>query len=390
MMRERPTILFVDDEPRVLEGLALTLRRRFDVTTAASGVEALAIMNERPSFAAVVSDMRMPIMDGATFLARARESWPDTVRLLLTGESDLESAIHAVNEGQIFRFLTKPCPPELLIKSLEGAVEQHRLVTAERELLEETLRGSIRALVDLLALTSPLAFGRALRVKRLVERLAAALGLADVWALDVAALLSQIGFVALPPSIVEKIVAGRPLALHEQEMADKTPGLALHLLDAIPRLEPVREILASHVRPFVEGTPAHVGHSGEHLPIGARVLRVALDYDHLEGTGLAADRIVATLRARPGGYDPSVLAVLDRLPALSGQDSPRSMTLAELAPGLVVAEDIKASNGTLLIARGHELTEGSLLRLRNFAFSVGVREPLQVSVPELVAKRGRS
>ena len=107
-MKGNPKILCVDDEPAVLEGLKMNLRRRFDVLTATSGAAALEVLEREEGIAVLMSDMRMPSMDGATLLAKARERWPFVVRLLLTGQADMNSAISAVNEGQIFRFLTKP------------------------------------------------------------------------------------------------------------------------------------------------------------------------------------------------------------------------------------------------------------------------------------------
>ena len=138
---EPTNILCVDDEPRVLEGLALALRKDYRVHTASSGEEGLQKLKEVKGIAVVVSDMRMPVMDGATFLKRVMRNHPEITRMLLTGEPGRDAAVQAVNEGQIFRFLTKPCPPEQLKTALEAAVIQHRLITAERVLLEETLIG---------------------------------------------------------------------------------------------------------------------------------------------------------------------------------------------------------------------------------------------------------
>jgi DNA-binding NtrC family response regulator len=139
MRAATPSILCVDDEPRVLDGLRLTLRRGFEVLTATSGAEGLAMLKRMAGAAAVISDMRMPGMDGAAFLTQVKDQWPDSTRLLLTGETGRDAAIAAVNEGQIFRFLTKPCAPENLVAAVEAAVRQHELVTAERLLLQQTV-----------------------------------------------------------------------------------------------------------------------------------------------------------------------------------------------------------------------------------------------------------
>jgi len=135
----RPTLLCVDDEPHVLAGLTDVLRRKFDVTTATSGSEGLHVLVDRGPFMLVMSDFAMPGMNGAQFLAQVRHAAPDTVRLLLTGQATLDDTIAAVNDGNIFRFLKKPCSPPDLIRVLEDGVEQARLVTADQRLIERKL-----------------------------------------------------------------------------------------------------------------------------------------------------------------------------------------------------------------------------------------------------------
>ena len=137
---KRLRVLCVDDEPAVLAGLALSLGRAYDVVSATSGAAGLKLLQSDASIAIVVSDMRMPEMNGATFLARAREVAPNATRILLTGQSDLASAIAAVNDGQVFRFLTKPCRPANLLLAVAAAAEQHQQVALERSALHRQLR----------------------------------------------------------------------------------------------------------------------------------------------------------------------------------------------------------------------------------------------------------
>src|ERR1700693_2988345 len=139
----RPSILCIDDEPHVLDGLARTLRSHYVVETATEAKVALEILRTAEPFAAVMSDQRMPQMTGVQLLAHARAVAPASVRVLLTGQADVESAIAAVNDGNVFRFLTKPCATDVLLKALDACCEQHRLITSEKVLLEQTLHGSI-------------------------------------------------------------------------------------------------------------------------------------------------------------------------------------------------------------------------------------------------------
>ena len=145
------------------------------------------------------------------------------MRVLLTGQTDMESAIDAVNEGNIFRFLTKPCSSDLLLAALDSCCQQYLLVTSEKVLLEQTLHGSIKALVDILWLANPLAFGRATRVRKIVEELINHFQIRERWPVEVAAMFSQIGCVTLLPATLDKLYKGEVLTGHERVMVDRRP-----------------------------------------------------------------------------------------------------------------------------------------------------------------------
>jgi response regulator RpfG family c-di-GMP phosphodiesterase len=356
---ERPRVLCVDDEPSMLAALGRTLRAHYDVVTAAGPDAALARLAADRPFAVVVSDLRMPGTDGAALLARVRALAPDTVRVLLTGEGDLGGAIAAVNEGQIFRFLVKPCAPPTLLGALGAAVEQHRLVTAERVLLEQTVHGCIKALTDLLAIAQPASFGRATRLKRLVEALAVELDVPDRWQAEVAALLSQVGYVVVPSEMAERVHRGERLTLAEQSLVRRLPGLAEQLVASIPRMEPVRAILLHQHAPYAADGPP--------VPVGARLLRIAQDFDALEARGMSASNALDTLEHRAGLYDPAVLGALRRVCGVEQQQQAivEEMCLADVRVGMIFATDVIGTNDLLLVARGQEVTPSLIERVRS-------------------------
>jgi hypothetical protein len=323
--------------------------------------------------------MRMPGMDGATFLSRSRQVVPDAVRLLLTGQADIDSAIAAINDGQIFRFLTKPCPPGTLLSAVAAAVEQYRLVTAERELLEVTLRGAIRALTDILSLADPVSFGRALRIKACVAELAERQGLEDRWRFDVAAMFSQLGLITLPRDTVEKLHAGRVLSAEETEMVARLPEVTAGLLSGIPRMEEIRRMLATSRQPFQRPEAGRDRHETGILQ-GANLLRVALDFDDLEMQGEPADRAVAIMRGRPGAYDPALLDTLESMHVVELRSLEiRELPVGALRVGMVMADDVRLTSGTILVARGYEITERFVERVRNFAPN-SIQQPVRVIV----------
>jgi len=291
---ELPRIVCVDDEPRVIEGLVLYLRKDYRVHTASNGEEALRVLKEIGGASVIVSDMRMPGMNGAALLQRVMSMYPDMTRILLTGEPGRDTAVAAVNESQVFRFLTKPCPPEQLKAALEAGVMQHRLLQAERAILQETLIGCIQALMDVLAVNNPVAFARASRVKRLAADFADSLDCGAYWQLEAAAMLSQLRYVTLPGDIGEKLYSGERLTPDEQLLAKAAPDVVGKLSERIARLEPVIQILAALTWSDQQVTRLRDGTVG----LGARILRLVLQYDELIAQGHPVEVAVRTLRAR--------------------------------------------------------------------------------------------
>ena len=371
---ELPSILCVDDEPRIVDSLAVHLRRDYQVFAANGGNSALQMLKEKGAPAVIVSDMRMPGMDGATLLKHVRQLYPETTRILLTGEPGRDAAIAAVNEGQIFRFLTKPCPPDQLRSAIEAGVLHHRLLIAEKVLLQETLIGCIKALVDILAITNPVAFGRATRVKRLATELAASLGKAGFWQLEAAAMLSQIGYISLPIELVEKLYYGKRLTPEERVLADGAPMVAQKLLGRIPRLEPVLEILAA-TRPSKTELPDGV------VKLGSGILNLVLEYDSQIAQGHSANVALSSVRAQSGKFDSKLVESLESLVGLAaGTPEVREVAVGRLTAGMVFMDDFYTHVGTLLVPKGFEVTEAFLERARNFGPGI-LQDKVRVLAP---------
>jgi CheY-like chemotaxis protein len=356
----RAKILCVDDEPRVLEGLAANLRRRFDVATATNGPAALAILAAH-AVSVVVSDLRMPGMDGVELLAKMKEAAPDTTRILLTGQADMETSIAAVNTGQIFRFLRKPCKPEDLAVAIGAGVEQHRLVTAERELLGQTLRGTVQALLDVLSLTNPVAFGHATHLRVTAAHVARLCGFSDTWALDVAALFSQLGSLALMPETVERLYAGERLSAEEEAAAARGPEFVEKLFANIPRLEVVRGIVRAFNDPSRVTDPV--------IRKQGQILRVVYEHYLLEIRGTEPDQAMQLLQLR--GFDPELLARVSDVRGFgASRYEPADLPLSKLVPGMMLAGDLKTRDGLLLARKGYEVTESFVTRARAYGKSI--------------------
>lgn len=372
-------ILFVDDEAPLLDSFRVMLRRRFDVYTALGPAQGLKALQGPETFAVVVSDLKMPSMDGITFLSRARELSPDSVRMMLTGFADVSVAMSAVNEGQVFRFLTKPCPQETITKALEAGLEQYRLVMAERQLLRGTLRGSVQLLTEALSLANPEAYGRANRIRALCRRLAKAADIPITWELDLAAMLSHIGCMALPRTVLDKIASGQDLSPSEQQLYDSHPTVGAGLLALIPRLEQVAEIIGHQHHRHDAGLGSGKLHQDKlHI---ARMLKIATDYDLLESRGMPPAEIVQRMSADEGCHDPALLFALGQS---LGQDPGyvlRRVGIADLAHGMVLEEGIMSAQGLLLLSKGTEINASAIERMVKAAQSFAVVEPFAVRVP---------
>jgi response regulator RpfG family c-di-GMP phosphodiesterase len=369
----KPRILCVDDEPMVLEALRDVLRRSFDVDVAAGGAEGLALLKRNPrGYAIVLSDMRMPEMSGSVFLREARRVAPLAVRMLLTGYADTDAAIKAVNDGRIFRFLTKPCDRDELNRACVGALPQHRVLVAERDLLEQTLHGAVKALTDVLALASPAVFGQSARLKELVGGLARKTAFEDAWEVEVAALLAHLGAVTLPEETAEKLQNGTPLEPLEAAMVARVPEITQRILANIPRLDGVQQIVAAHHRRFDSSERGGV------IPIGARMLRIALDFLRLEGEDAEPFLALETMRGRTGVYDPELLEAFAHTVGIRAHTiNVSEVPLLGLEVGMRLAHEVRARPGHMLIARGHPVTRELIERLQNFPPGF-VREPLRV------------
>lgn len=356
----RIRILCVDDEPNVLSGLERLLGFDYDVQTATSGEKGLELIRSSEIFTVVISDMRMPKMDGATFLSKVRELSPQTIRILLTGYSDIQSAIKAVNEGQIFRFLSKPCQGQFLLQTIAAAIEQFRLQNVEKELTEETLRGVIGVLSEVLSLVNPMAFSRAERLRDFVKELCIFYRVKDTWEFEIAALLSQIGCVSVPEDVLKKVSDGDSLSDEESRIYNTHPSLAHQLLKKIPRLEIIAAIIRSQQKGL---TPDEdISSDPERFSQGARFLKVAIEADRLIMTHGGISQALNVL-TKEGRKDEDLIRVLKLAQIRASNIIPCRLSIDKLKTSMILNEEIKSPKGLLIIANGQPITQTVIRRL---------------------------
>jgi len=378
-------ILLIDDDPRLLSALRRQLEEHFDLTTAPGGREALEAVRSAADghtpFAVALCDMRMPGMDGIETLEKIRAIAPDTVRMMLTGNADQETAIQAINRGNIFRFYAKPCAAEDLQEGLRAGAAQYRLVTAERDLLEKTLAGSLKVLVDVVSMNDPVGYQSSMRLREWVRLFTAEFHLPQNWQLEIAATLIGIGQVTVPPEITAKQRAHEPLTEVERSIVERAPEAARNLVANIPRLEAVADILLFQDKGYDGSGFPPEGPVGDAIPFGSRLLKILKDLAGAAEGGPLSRAAFAELQKHDKVYDQRLLAKVKM--SLESTISATAPTVAEiplsaLRVGQVILSDLRLTNGHLILAANSHISAPHIERLRGLRKMFTFVEPIKV------------
>ncbi len=398
------TLLFVDDEASILSSLRRLFRPcGYRILTAGSGAEGLQVLAQE-TVNLVISDMRMPEMDGAHFLEQVREHWPAVARMLLTGHADIGSTIAAINCGEIYRYIAKPWDDNDIILTVREALEHQRLeqensrldaltrqqneelktlnASLEQKVAERTAQlrqtlgsleqshrdlnkgfmASVRVFSGLLELRGGRLAGHGRRVAEHARAVALRLNCTEGDCQDVllAALLHDIGKIGLPDELL-----GKPFnSLSGQSRAEvmKHPLIGQNVLMGIDQLHAAATLVRHHHENYDgSGYPDRL--AGIAIPLGSRILAAVNDYDALQmgtltqcslGHGEALSFLIENRGRR---YDPTVVDAYARLLAETNKEVliGAPMRPAQLQPGMVLAKDLNHRDGYLLLARDQTL-----------------------------------
>jgi CheY-like chemotaxis protein len=352
-------VLVVDDEPHILAATNRNLGRQFNLTCAGSGQEALQVMENNGPFSVVLSDMRMPGMTGLEFIKTARKRFSETVYLMLTGNADQQTAVDAINQGRIFRFLCKPCPPEVIADAVRAATVQFDLVTAERVLLKETLTGSVRLMVEALELSDPHLGALQSSVKQWVPLICKSVQVPVDWQLAVASSVCLIGLVADGRT-------GDSLTLTPEALG-QAGAISSKLVRNIPRMEGVGALLARQSEPGDMPGALTVQDRESRETINARVLRIAIDLAITQRQLGSRSRAVAQV-TREAKHDARLIAALRGLSQEAEQedatDSIREIDASSVRMGMILVKDLLRTDGRCLLAGGQALSELAAASIR--------------------------
>lgn len=365
-------VLFVDDNKSVLAAFRRNLRKRYDLTTAESAADAIGLLESEAPFGIIVSDMKMPGMNGVDFLEKSIELSPDSVRIMLTGNAEQDTPVEAVNRGHIYKFLMKPCALEDLIVALKEAEEYHRILEVEHQMLEQTVAGCVKVLTDVMGLVAPFALGRGQRLRDCLMPFLEVINLKGSWQYEMAALLSSVGYTSVPSHLVQKIENARDLTSREESVVRQIPEIGYDLVSAIPKLERVAKVIRYQRKRYDgKGLPED-NVSGQSIPIGARLLRVFEDRMDLERDGVSGAAAFEKMKSREGVYDPKILELCFKYypqylkTSISKDSDVLSVDLKGLKPGMVMVSDLSTVEGMLLVEAGNYLTGAMIQRIRNY------------------------
>lgn len=417
-----PRLLLVDDELSILNALKRVFRGRgYAIRVATSGAEGLSLLDQEPADL-VLSDMRMPEMDGAQFLEQVFSRWPDTKRILLTGYADAGATVAAINRGKIWRYISKPWDDDDLTSAVQQALthrqlmlENARLVAltqaqneelrqlntgleqkvAERTAqLQQALKSMKQGFVNTVHVFSSIMelhggelAGHSRRVAELTRKLARRMQMseAEVQESFLAALLHDIGKLGMSEAAITRPFNSLGPAARAEIM--KHPAKGELLLMPIEQLRGASTLIRHHHELF-DGRGYPDGKSGMGIPLGARVLTVTNEYDALQRGTLvvraltAAEALRFLVDNRGKRYDPSVVDQFSQLLAESKpEDFPELPRRPEsLLPGMQLSRDLMHQEGYLLLARGHVLDQGEIEQLKRL--EAAEQKPVTVYVAQ--------
>jgi len=374
-------VLIVDDisENRlILEELLKNLGHKY--SSVENGQEAVDLLKEK-KFDLILLDIMMPVMDGYKTLEFIKndQNLKYIPVIMITTVDEMDSIIKCIQLGAE-DYLPKPFEPEILKARIDNSLTKLNYFKLEKDLLEKTLSGSIKILLEILAITNPYIYGKSSRIRRLAKMIAEDINVNDLWNIEIASMLSQVGCITIPTDILERYSMAKALSPKEREMFEKHPEVSYSLLSKLPRLEKVAEIIKYQNKNYDGTGYPHDEIKESQIPIEARILRVVLDFDLINSQDINPLKTVEKLNENKGHYDVTVMTSLEKVILGENKKEIKTVKIFQLDQTMIAAEDIATTNGMKIAGKGQEMTLTIIERIKNINRTVKVIEPIKVII----------
>lgn len=345
MSTEKYDVLFVDDDPNILKAINRNLHGKYKVCVSSNIDEAVKLIGKH-NFPIVFSDMQMPQMNGADFLIIVKEKSPDSIRILLTGETDVSDAIKAINESDIYKILLKPCSHEKICSTIDTALKLYNAQKIEELLMDKSLKGFVHIMLDLLNVISPEIFKRSIDITKIVRSPRTNFTLLEPWSFEVSCLLMYLGSVHYKIYNFDKI--------YGTENLEKVIRKSASLLSKVPKFEPVHQILNELADYYSNKVIIQT------LDSDSKTLKLLVDYHSLVGDSKLQEKLKAMYSCE----------IIKTLPSLFGKQAKQKKALevsvGKLSPGMITTEDVKTTSGSIIISKGETVIDRHISTLKVF------------------------
>lgn len=377
-------ILVVDGDVKVTSSFQNLLGQKYKIATASSAIEASLFLEANHNVAVIIAALNLPGVDGIEFLRSLIDSHPAASRILLTNDRTVEVAKRAVNDANVLMYLNKPCTVDEMEAAIRNGLTHNTRLVRERALLEKTLAGTVKILIETLSLFHADAFRKTAVLRQWALQVGKAVGVKRTWELEMAMMFSPLGEALLPKDILSRYRSARSLTDQQREMLSRAPEQTRDLLRNIPQFERIADVLYYANRGYDgSGFPAD-GPVGKDIPLHSRILKILTDLWYASpdsGLDLAAFEALSINRKQ---YDPKLLEIVRStllVDELSRSKTVRTVSchIRALHPGDVLIDDILTDGAhELVLSRGHQLTNTTIKRLWQFDRLSGLRQPIRV------------
>ncbi len=375
----KKTILVVDDVKENIDVMNNILKQEYKVKAAINGRKALEIAGGEETPDLILLDIMMPEMDGYEVCRRLKtnEKTKKIPVIFVTTKSEIEDEVQGFNAGAV-DYITKPVSPPIVLARVKTHLD---LIASKHQvelLLSKTLMGSLKVLTDILALVSPTAFSQVSRMKIYAREITEKLGLDDIWQFELAAMLSHIGYVALPNEILEKVNRGVKLTEKEQLIFKTHPSVGFDLIVNIPRLDIVADMISKQMDSIDKNDIKGHPRDWDSAILGGQLIKLITEYDKILSSEKSAKSALTKLKNRGGDYPKVLLIALWETQSKKPELIEKRVRLEDLREGMILVDDIMTSSGAVVLTKNTEISPNLLILLKRYIGKRVIREPILV------------